>query len=88
MRITQRDYEYFRDSIDELMTRYREEFSLQVTTDWKEYEFLYERRMKNMALELRSMVNDASSMVVDEFGRHPLLGIGKDINYKIIERLY
>ncbi|MEM0141574.1 MAG: hypothetical protein QXN66_06045 [Thermoplasmatales archaeon] len=34
-----------------------EEFSLPVTTDWKEYEFLYEM-MKNMALELRSMVND------------------------------
>ncbi|MEM3844579.1 MAG: hypothetical protein QXU98_02585 [Candidatus Parvarchaeota archaeon] len=57
MRITQRDYEYFRDSID-YMERYREEFFLLVITDWKEYEFFYER-MKNMALELRSMVNDA-----------------------------
>ncbi|MEM0130214.1 MAG: hypothetical protein QW100_01785 [Thermoplasmatales archaeon] len=57
MRITQRDYEYFRDSID-YMASYRGEFSLPVTTDWKEYEFLY-KRMKNMALELRSMVNDA-----------------------------
>ncbi|MEM4090914.1 MAG: hypothetical protein QXQ46_09285 [Thermoplasmatales archaeon] len=57
MRITQRDYEYFRDSIY-YTARYREEFSLPVTTDWKEYEFLY-KRMKNMALELRSMVNDA-----------------------------
>ncbi|MEM0195972.1 MAG: ISNCY family transposase, partial [Thermoplasmatales archaeon] len=57
MRITQRDYEYFRDSID-YMERYREEFSLPVTTDWKEYEFFY-KRMKNMALELRSRVNDA-----------------------------
>ncbi|MEM3448863.1 MAG: hypothetical protein QXP38_08305 [Nitrososphaerota archaeon] len=57
MRITQRDYEYFSDSIY-YMTSYREEFSLPVTTDWKEYELFY-KRIKNMALELRSMVNDA-----------------------------
>ncbi|MEM4056908.1 MAG: hypothetical protein QW578_07720 [Thermoplasmatales archaeon] len=57
MRITQRDYEYFHDFIN-YKARYREEFFLLVTTDWKEYEFLYEK-MKNMALELRSMVNDA-----------------------------
>ncbi|MEM4090847.1 MAG: hypothetical protein QXQ46_08950 [Thermoplasmatales archaeon] len=56
-RITQRDYEYFRDSIN-YKARYREEFFLLVITEWKEYEFFY-KRMKNMALELRSMVNYA-----------------------------
>ena len=36
MRITQPDYEYFRDSIEELISRYREEFSIPVTTNWRE----------------------------------------------------
>ena len=69
MRITQQDYEYFRDSIEELISRYREEFSMPVTTNWKEYEFFYKERMKGMALELRAMIDDSSSLVVDEFGR-------------------
>ena len=117
MMITQQDYEYFCDSIEELMSRYRKEFSIPVTTNWKDYEFFYRERMKGMALELRAMIDDSSSLVVDEFGRpsllnakekvfvilvmelfrpsnrkaphlFPLLGVGKDISYKTVERFY
>ncbi len=71
MKITQRRCEHFKDSVEDLISRYREEFSVPVVTDWRDYEFFYKWRMKGMGLELRSMVGNASSMVVDEFGRHP-----------------
>ena len=62
MRITQQDYEYFRDSIEELMSRYKEEFSIPVTTNWRDYEYFYRQRMKCMALELRAMIDESSSL--------------------------
>ena len=67
MRITQLDYEYFRDSIEELMSRYREEFSIPVTTNWRDYEYLYRQRMKGMALELRAMIDESSSFLSKRF---------------------
>jgi len=72
-RITQRRYEEFRDAIEGLISRYREEFSVPVVTDWKDYEFLYKQRMKGIAVELRAMINESSSFVVDGFGRPSLL---------------
>jgi len=44
-----------------------------VVTDWKDYEFLYRERMKGMALELRAMIDESSSLVVYDFGRPSLL---------------
>ena len=116
-RITQRRYDDFKNSIDDLLSQYREMFSIPVVTDWKDYEFFYKERMKGMALELRAMIDESSSVFVDEFGRNPLLeakekvfvvlvkeifrlsnrkaayllpllGIGKEISYKTVERLY
>ena len=116
-RITQRRYDDFKSSIDDLLSQYREMFSIPVITDWKDYEFFYKERMKGMGLELRAMIDESSSVFVDEFGRNPLLeakkkvffilvkeifrlsnrkaayllpllGIGKEISYKTVERLY
>jgi len=41
--------------------------------NWKDYEFLYREWMNGMALELRAMINESSSLVVDDFGRLSLL---------------
>ena len=67
MRITQQDYEYFRDSIEELMSRYREELSIPVTTNWRDYEFFYRQRMKGMALELRAIIDESSSFLLKRY---------------------
>ena len=88
MKITQRRYEHFRDSIEELISRYREEFSVPVVVDWKDYELLYKQRIRGIALELRSMVDDASSIFVDEFGRHPLLDAREKIFIILVKEIF
>jgi len=65
-------YDEFKENIDELIPQYRENFSVPVVTDWKDYEFLYRERMKGMVLELRAMIDESSSLVIDDFGRPSL----------------
>ena len=88
MRITQQDYEYFRDSIEELMSRYREEFSMPVTTNWREYEYFYRQRMKGMALELRAMIEESSSFMVEEFGRPSLLDAREKVFVFLVKEIF
>ncbi len=88
MKITQRRYEHFKDSIEELISRYREEFSLPISTDWGDYEFSYKQRMKGMALELRAMIDESSSIVVDEFGRHPLLNAKEKVFLILVKEIF
>jgi transposase len=88
MRITQLDYEYFRDSIEELMSRYREEFSIPVTTNWRDYEFFYRQRMKGMALEFRAMIDESSSFVVEEFGRPSLLEAREKVFIILVKEIF
>ena len=71
--ITQDQYETFRDSIYALIQEYREKFSLLVNPDSKEYEATYRKRLLGMSMELRSMIDHASSIVLNEFGRPSLL---------------
>ena len=71
--ITQSQYGEFRDGISALMQEYRDKFSVPVITDWKEYEKRYRIRMIGMSRDLRSMIDHASNIVVDEFGRPSLL---------------
>ena len=71
--ITQSQYGEFRDGINALMQEYRDKFSVPVITDWKEYEKRYRIRMLGMSRDLRSMIDHASNIVVDEFGRPSLL---------------
>ena len=88
MRITQLDYEYFRDSIEELISRYREEFSIPVTTNWRDYEFFYRQRMKGMALEFRAMIDESSSFVVEEFGRPSLLEAREKVFIILVKEIF
>ena len=88
MRITQLDYEYFRDSIEDLISRYREEFSISVTTNWRDYEFFYRQRMKGMALELRAMIDESSSFVVEEFGRPSLLEAKEKVFIILVKEIF
>ncbi len=44
-----------------------------VITDSKKYEETYRKRLPGMSLEFRSMIDHASSIVADEFGRPSLL---------------
>ncbi len=88
MRITQLDYEYFRDSLEELMSRYREQFSIPVTTNWRDYEYLYRQRMKGMALELRAMIDESSSFVVEEFGRPSLLEAREKVFVILVKEIF
>ena len=53
--ITQLTYDEFKENIDELISQYRENFSVPVVMNWRDYEFLYRERMKGMALELSAM---------------------------------
>ena len=88
MRITHLDYEYFRDSLEELMSRYREEFSIPVTTNWRDYEFFYRQRMKGMALEFRAMIDESSSFVVEEFGRPSLLEAREKVFIILVKEIF
>ena len=71
--ITQDQYETFRNNINALIQEYREKFSVPVITDSRKYEETYRKRLLGMSMELRSMIDHASSIVVDEFGRPSLL---------------
>ena len=73
--ITQDQYETFRDNINALIQDYREKFSVPMITDSKKYEETYRKRLPGMSRELRSMIDHASSIVVDEFGRPSLLDV-------------
>ena len=71
--ITRSEYEKFRDSINTLIQEYREKFSVPVITDSGKYETTYRKRLLGMSRELRSMIDHASGIEVDEFGRPSLL---------------
>jgi transposase len=71
--ITQDQYEAFRDNINTLIQEYREKFSVPVITDSRKFEETYRKRLPGMSVELRSMMDHASSIAVDEFGRTWLL---------------
>ena len=71
--ITQSEYETFRDNINALIQEYREKFSVPMITDSKEYEATYRKRLLGMSMELRSMIDHASSIAINEFGRPSLL---------------
>ena len=71
--ITQDQYETFRDNINTLIQEYREKFSVTVITDSRKYEETYRKRLLGMSMELRSMIDHASSIAVDEYGRRSLL---------------
>ena len=73
--ITQSEYETFRDNINTLIQEYREKFSMPVITDSGKYEETYRKRLLGMSRELRSMIDNVSSIEVDEFGRPSLLYI-------------
>ncbi len=67
--ITKDQYETFRDNINTLIQEYREIFSMLVNPDSKEYEETYRKRLLGMSLELRSMIDHVSGIVVDEFNQ-------------------
>jgi len=46
MRIIQGGYENFTDSIKDLISHYRKEFSLPVTIYWREYHFFHREKMR------------------------------------------
>ena len=71
--IIQDQYYAFRDNINALIDEYWVKFSVPVITDSKEYEETYSKRLPGMLLELRSMIDHASSLDINEFGRPSLL---------------
>ena len=71
--ITQDQYEAFRDNINTLIEEYREKFSVPVISDTKKYEETYRKRLPGMSVELRSMIDHASSIAINEYGRPSLL---------------
>ncbi len=71
--ITQSEYETFRDNINALIQEYREKFSVPMITDSKEYEANYRKRLLGMSMELRSTIDHASSIAINEFSRPSLL---------------
>jgi len=88
MRITQLTYDEFKENIDELISQYRENFSVPVVMNWKDYEFLYRERMKGMALELRAMIDESSSLVVDDFGRPSLLNAREKVFIILVKEIF
>ena len=71
--ITQDQYEEFRDNINTLIQDYRENFSVPVITDSRKYEETYRKRLLGMSRDLRPMIDHASNIDTDEFGRPSLL---------------
>ncbi len=88
MRITQGRYEDSRDSIEDLISHYREKFSIPVTTNWRDYEFFYRQRMKGMALELRAMIDESSTFVVEEFGRPTLINAREKVFILLVKEIF
>ena len=56
MRITQGEYEGFRDSIEDLISNPRNGFSFPVMVYWKDYELLYRERINCIHLKLKTMI--------------------------------
>jgi len=81
-------YDEFKENIDELISQYRENLSIPVVTDWKDYEFLYREKMKGMALELRAMIDESSSLVVDDFGRPSLLNAREKVFIILVKEIF
>ena len=71
--ITQDQYETFRNNINALIQEYREKFSVPVITDSRKYEETYRKRLLGMSMELRTMIDHVSGIMVNEFGRPSLL---------------
>ena len=86
--IIQQDYEYFRDSIDDLISGYREKLSLPIVTDWKEYESSYRSRLKGIALELRGMIDLSSNIAVEESGTYPLLDTKEKVFIILVKEIF
>ena len=88
--ITQDQYETFRNNINALIQEYREKFSAPVITDSGKYEETYRKRLLGMSMELRYMIDHASSIVVDEFGSGAKVDCPKEFlgkkAYLIIEK--
>ena len=61
--ITQSEYETFRDNINALIQEYREKFSVPVITDSRKFKETYRKRLLGMSMELRSMMDHASSLL-------------------------
>ena len=70
------------------MSRYREEFSIPVATNWRDYEYFYRQRVKCMALELRAMIDESSSFVVEEFGRPSLLEAREKVFVMLVKEIF
>ena len=58
-----------------------------VITDSKKYEETYRKRLFGMSRELRSMIDHASSIVADEFGRQSLLDAKEKALIILIEEI-
>ena len=71
--ITQGQYEAFRDNINTLIQEYREKFSVPVITDSRKYEETYRKRLLGMSVELRSMIDHASSIAINEYSLSTVL---------------
>ena len=71
--INRSEYKTYRDNIDTLIQEYREKFSVPVITDSGKYEETYRKRLLGMSVELRSMIDHASSIAISEYGRPSLL---------------
>ena len=87
--ITQLTYDEFKENSDELISQYRENFSVPIFTDWKEYEYLYRSRLKGIATELRAMVDTISSSIeVEEAGRPSLLNARENVFIILVKEIF
>ncbi len=87
-RITQSRYEEFRASIEKLISQYREKFSVLVVTNWKDYEFFYKQRMKGIAIELKVMIDESYSFIIDDFGRPSLLDAKEKVFIILVKEIF
>ena len=80
--ITQDQYETFRNNINALIDEYRDKFSVPVIMDSRKYEETYRKSLPGMSMELRSMIDHASGIMVNEYGRPSLLDAREKIGRK------
>jgi transposase len=74
MRLTNKQFEEFKQELDTIIDMYKKEFSEQKPTDWKTYEVQWAQRLRTALKEVKSVIDQADSCIrikPKHFGRPP-----------------
>lgn len=80
--ITNNQFDKFKKDFDSLVEHYKEEFSVEKETNWSAYEKDYSERLKMAVKEMRSIAEEANSLLLSNLKR-----IGRPTEMQYIDRV-